>query len=153
MKSETKIFSNHQLDKLTHSNSAASIYHDQDSISISSSLPCSESFILIDACWRVFSSVLSSFLFSNFSSGLGAILASAGKKLHKSVVQRQAIPDPEPSSLISFSIQSSVGLSGLVIVPRRTSFLKHSRTVAETRLDRDMTKNTNGHVKNKILHI
>ena len=51
--------------------------------------------------------------------------------LQKSVLQRQAKMDPEPSSVISLVEQSGNGTRGSCIEPSSTRVGKHSRNVAE----------------------
>ena len=51
--------------------------------------------------------------------------------LQKSVLQRQAKIDPEPSSVISLCEQSGKGTRGSWIEPSKTRVGKHSRNVAE----------------------
>ena len=117
-------------------------------------IPPSELFSIIDDCFELFMVVLpSGSWYSDFSTVLSiaalsgltmptilillfdVISSFAGKLLHKSVVHRQAIPDPEPSSLMSFSTQFVFGTKGSLIVPSKTSVLKHSRIVAESNAD------------------
>ena len=51
--------------------------------------------------------------------------------LQKSVLQRQAKMEPEPSSVMSLWAQSASGTRGSSIEPRSTRVGKHSRSVAE----------------------
>ena len=53
--------------------------------------------------------------------------------LHKLVLQRQAMVDPDPSSVMSLWWQDGAGSRGLDNEPKSTSVLKHSRMVAEIR--------------------
>ena len=66
-----------------------------------------------------------------FSSDFCFTLWLPVSALHRLVLQRQAMVEPDPSSVMSFRWQDGAGSRGLDSEPKSTSDLKHSRMVAE----------------------